>query len=85
MIPEFYVYVKNIDTEAYALDELPGVSIDPDEEINLMDSELGNHYSDPQAALRAINELIGTTLYQGVHGDPVKLEYRVVPMVGMPL
>jgi hypothetical protein len=78
---EFDVFVKNIGEDAIELPEIGGYELDPEEEINMMSEDLPNgHYNDPQAVLRALNELTGTVLYQQrVLGN---LTYRVVPRMG---
>jgi hypothetical protein len=73
------VFVKNISADAFVLPELGGYALPPGEEINMCDDTLPNYYRDPQAVLRAINDLTGTSLYVGVHGTPKKLEYRIEP------
>lgn len=75
-----HVLVKNVSDSAYNLPEIGGTALDPDEEIDLMDTELPDgHYTDAGAVLRALNDLTGTVLYQKSHADPVELTYRVVP------
>lgn len=75
----FGVYVKNVGDETFDVDELPGVSITVDEEVDLTDSTLVAYYRDPTAAKRAIEDLTGTSLYAGVHADPPTLTVRYAP------
>ncbi len=75
----FGVYVKNVGTETFDVDELPGVSIAVDEEVDLTDPTLANYYRDPTAAKRAIEDLTGTSLYAGVHAVPPVLTVRYAP------
>ena len=80
---DIHVLVKNVSDEAFDLPEIGGTTIDPDEEIDLMDTDLPKgHYTDASAVLRALNELTGTVLYAKSHADPVELTYRVIPTTG---
>ena len=78
---QFDVLVKNVGDAAIVLPEIGGYSLAKGAEINMMDDTLpSGHYNDPQAVLRALNELTGTVLYQ--EREAGNLTYRVVPKIG---
>jgi hypothetical protein len=75
---KYKVLIHNIGDDPVLLPEV-GVTVQTDDYVDIMDeSNPGGYYSRVEEALRAINELTGTVLYQGVHGAHPFLEYEVV-------
>lgn len=69
------IYIKNVDSEDYYLEEID-YTLGPGEEINMMNEELDNYYTDSQAVKRCIKELTDATIYKGLNSVPPKLEWR---------
>jgi hypothetical protein len=76
---DYGVYVKNISTRSYNIVEIGNHELAAGDTVELTDPALPSHYRRFQFALRAIKELLATSLYQGVHAEPPVLEYWLAP------
>lgn len=74
---KFTVLLRNIGEDPFEVEELGGLVLQPDEEIDMLDSAAAHHYRDSGEALKAILEVPDTSLHRGmVEGV---LQYRLSP------